>query len=167
MKSVTTCLLLILGIMTTAVRAQTGIDPVKRATIQQLLQITGAENNVRAVMPIMARAVTQMIRTTQPGLPAAADSVIQKEVTAVFLENLIGPNGVLAQLEPVYDAAFTLEEMQQLLAFYNTPIGKKLLAQQPGISAQSTEIGQRWGQSLGPQLNARIAQALKREGLIK
>ena len=61
---------------------------------------------------------------------------------------------------PIYAKYFTHDEVKQLLAFYQTPLGQKMIANQPAIMQESMEAGQKWGGQLG----ARVARELEAEG---
>ncbi len=64
-------------------------------------------------------------------------------------------------LVPVYDAHFTKEQLEQLLAFYQSPLGQYLAKVQPEIAMQSSQIGQQWGAQLG----AAVGQDLAKRGV--
>ena len=63
-------------------------------------------------------------------------------------------------LTPIYKQHLSLEDINGAIAFYNTPVGKKLTEKTPLISAQSMQIGQQWGMGLG----AKITSLLKAKG---
>ena len=49
---------------------------------------------------------------------------------------------------PIYEKHFTHEELKQLIAFYESPIGKKLIKVQPQIMMESMAAGEEWGKKL-------------------
>jgi hypothetical protein len=51
-------------------------------------------------------------------------------------------------LTPVYRKHLTLEDLQALIAFYESPVGKKYAQVGPSILNESMEAGQEWGSSL-------------------
>ncbi|MCF4102621.1 DUF2059 domain-containing protein [Gillisia sp. M10.2A] len=61
------------------------------------------------------------------------------------------------QLAAVYMESYTEEDVDAILAFYNTPVGKKMISEIPTISEKSMAIGQAWGMKLQP-LMAKYAQ---------
>ena len=63
---------------------------------------------------------------------------------------------------PIYNKYYTLDEINELIAFYNTPLGKKLISTTPIITQESYAAGQNWGRMLGEQ----IANELRIEGLL-
>lgn len=56
------------------------------------------------------------------------------------------------QLTNVYLESYSEEEIDAILAFYDTPVGQKMIAQTPHITQKSMEIGQTWGMQLQPLL---------------
>ena len=69
-------------------------------------------------------------------------------------------------LYPVYDKYFTHQEIKELMAFYETPSGKKAILVLPTVINEAMGIGQGWGQALGPEIERRVNAALTREGLL-
>jgi hypothetical protein len=65
----------------------------------------------------------------------------------------------------LYHKYFSHEEIRGLLAFYETPLGRKAGTLAPTISQEGMREGQRWGEALGPKLAERIRARLSREGI--
>ena len=76
------------------------------------------------------------------------------------LANEIKAEDLIALMIPIYDKYYTEEDVDQLIAFYNTPIGKKSTEVLPAISQESMAAGQAWGRKIGEK----IAQKLKEKG---
>ena len=64
---------------------------------------------------------------------------------------------------PIYDKYYTEEEINQIIAFYNSPVGKKMISTMPLVMQESMAAGQAWGK----QLAAKVAQELKENGYEK
>lgn len=54
------------------------------------------------------------------------------------------------ELAVVYMESFTEAELEEILAFYATPVGQKMTAELPVITEKSMQIGQMWGMKLQP-----------------
>jgi hypothetical protein len=67
---------------------------------------------------------------------------------------------VVDSLAPVYAARFSKAELDQLLAFYQSPVGRRMAAEQLAIGQESQQLGLRWGARMG----AAIAIDLASEG---
>lgn len=67
-----------------------------------------------------------------------------KEEVMASLESLYG------QMAQIYTEEFTEAEIDQILAFYHTPVGKKMRDITPELTRKGMEVGQQWGQELQP-----------------
>ena len=63
-------------------------------------------------------------------------------------------------LARIYDAHFTAAEIDALIAFYESDIGRQLLAKQPEILNDSITAGQRWA----GEVQGKLVETLKRKG---
>jgi hypothetical protein len=64
----------------------------------------------------------------------------------------------------IYDANYTADEIKQLLAFYRSPIGQKVIAQSSQIEEQTTAVAKVLGERLRPRISERIRQRAKEKG---
>ena len=69
---------------------------------------------------------------------------------------------IVALIIPIYAKYFTEADIDGLITFYNTPVGKKFIQNQANITAESTLAGQRWGQ----MLSDKIVNKLKEKGYL-
>ena len=129
--------------------AAPSVDPVKLPLIRAVLTQTHAVD----IMFQSMQAAVPMQRAANPAIPAvfwdrfiAAAHEREGDLEAMFIQ--------------IYDHHFTADELRQLLAFYRTPIGQKLLAEQPAVAQEAMAAGQQWGQRLGFE----VGQKLTAEG---
>ena len=121
----------------------------KAALIRRMLAQTKAADLAVAAM----EATIPAQRAANPKIPAEFwDEFIARAKREMprFIDMLV----------PVYDSHFTKEQLEQLLAFYQSPVGQYLAKVQPEIAMQSAQIGQKWGGELG----AAVAQDLAKRG---
>lgn len=142
------------------------ISASKLADIKQLMEITGSANIAKQFSGMVSQQVFQMLKKNRPDIPAHSVDVMNKELLALFSERMAVPGGLLDQIIPIYDKYFTQSEIKELLAFYQTPIGKKAIAVLPKVVNESMMAGQKWGQSLGPEIDKRVKAVLTKEGLM-
>ncbi len=64
---------------------------------------------------------------------------------------------------PIYEKYYTEEDVQGLIKFYNTPVGEKVIASLPQVTAESMEAGQQWGESIAKQ----VLDDMKEKGYYK
>ena len=73
-------------------------------------------------------------------------------------------NEIIDQIAAVYARNFTAEELREVLAFYRGPTGQKFVQKLPAITQESMLIGQRFGQSIGGEIRARMIEELRKRG---
>ncbi len=111
---------------------QQAVSPEKEKAIRQLLAVTGTSK-------LMTQQVNQMIASLHGSIPGAPPEFWTKFRERIHADDLI------TLLIPVYDKYYTLDDINGLLAFYQTPLGQKVVATLPQISRESMIIGQAWG----------------------
>jgi hypothetical protein len=135
----------------TTVAAQTPApDARKTAVIRRILEET--------------RAADQILAAIETGIPAqrAASPAIPPVFWERFIEAARAQRGVLLDtLVPIYARTFELSELEGLLAFHMTPLGRRLIEIQPAILRDSAQAGQAWGAQIG----AAIGEQLAKEGV--
>lgn len=68
------------------------------------------------------------------------------------------------QLANLYATSFTEQELKDLLAFYKSPLGKKVLTEQPKIADTSLRFAQNWAIALSDEVVAKMREELKKRG---
>lgn len=133
-------------------RAQAPVDTAARDTVKLTL--------IHQLLTQM-HSVDQAITIMETGIPA--QRAANPRIPAVFWDRLLAQvrarRGELEEMmADVYARHFTSDDVRQLLAFYRTPVGQKLLAMQPAVLQESMAAGQAWGarlaQGIGEQLEA-------------
>ena len=64
----------------------------------------------------------------------------------------------------LYAKNFTELELKDILAFYKTAAGKKLLSEQPRVVDASMKFAQDWANKLSDQVIAKMRDELKKRG---
>ncbi|MCP5046996.1 MAG: DUF2059 domain-containing protein [bacterium] len=119
----------------------------KRADIKRMVELSGAGK-------LGIQAMNQMVKVFKRSQPSVPDT-FWKEFMAE-----VDPNELVEMVIPSYDKHLTHEEVKQLIAFYQSPIGKKLVSVQPQIMQESMVAGQKWGRELG----MKVMKKLKEKG---
>lgn len=136
---------------TTSPGATPPVDTVKRQLIRAVL----TESHAVDLMLQGMQAAMSSQRAANPAIPPA--------FWDRFLAAARERKGDLGELfVEIYDRHFTADELRQLLAFYHTPIGRKLLAEQSAIAQEATAAGQQWGQRLGYEIGQKMAAEAQR-----
>jgi len=137
------------------------MDAEKHANIGALLKDTGALANMNRVIDLLVPQVIGSLRKTNEKIPNAA----WDEFAVICVEEM---KRALPQLEEpiiaIYDANFSDDEIKQLVAFYQSPVGRKIVIQQPQLTQQSLTLGQSWGEQAAARAVERIRAAARQKG---
>lgn len=124
----------------------TGKDPEKAADIRRLMKLTGTE---QAVTQMTGQMVNQL-RASDPSIPAEFWTRFKSKIKADELLNL---------MVPVYEKNYTKAEIRELIAFYDTPLGKKLIATTPAVMMEAQQIGAAWGRKKAQEVLTEMQNA--------
>jgi hypothetical protein len=133
----------------------------KRADIEQLLEMTGALSIGRQFSGAVVQQMTQFLRKARPDIPQRVLDVLPEEIDGVIMDNT---GAFKDMMIPLYHKYFTDAEVKEMIRFYSTPLGKKTIETMPALLSEGFEVGQKWGQSLGPTIQDRVQARLKKEG---
>jgi hypothetical protein len=134
--------------------------------IRTLLHLNGSEDSASQLGRVIGEGVTTELHRTIPNLPARADTVVLNTVET-YLREQASHGSMTDLLVPIYARYLTKSDVEELIAFYKSPLGKKLAAVTPGISFESSRVGQQWAASIAPGLQLKLREALQREKLIQ
>jgi hypothetical protein len=106
------------------------------AAARKLVEVTGGGR----IAVQVSQAILTSMKQQYPKVPDEFWSELAAEFKAEeFVERVV----------PIYAKYLTVEEMQQLEAFYESPIGQKVLQALPAIMQESVAVGQQWGREVG------------------
>jgi hypothetical protein len=111
--------------------------------IKQMLELNGSAN-------VSMQVIKTMLTQFEKLYPK-----VDKEVWEEFAKE-IKAEDLIALIIPVYDKYYTEEDIDQLIVFYNSPIGKKVTETLPAISQESMVAGQAWGKQLAEKVIAKL-----------
>jgi uncharacterized protein len=117
----------------------------KRADVRKLLEISGTG----AMGKQAAEQMITQFRTSMPNVQAEFWDEFQKE---------IDPNKLTEMCIPPYEKHLSHAEVKELIKFYESPIGQKLVKVQPQIMQECMVIGQQWGQEIGQKVVAKLQE---------
>lgn len=139
MKKTILAALAVLCLLALPLQAQE--STTKEQDIRRLLELTGATKLAEQIMD-------QMIATLDED---GADQGFWKDFRAeIDIEELV------RMTIPIYDKHFTQAEIRELIAFYQTPLGVKLVEKMPAIAQESMAAGMKWGGELAQKAMAKL-----------
>lgn len=135
--------------------------------VHRLLEITGSLKLGRQMASLTAQQVMNAVAGDRPDVPPRIREVVTELVEAEF-DKAFASDGALARgLARVYAKHFSDEEIRGLIAFYETPLGRKVTEALPAIAEESMQVSVKWASTSMPALQKRIESQLRSEGLIK
>ena len=143
-----------------AAHAQARPSKAAMATANQLVTVTGA---TALFNPLIAGVVEQAKLLYLQQNPALAKDL--NEITAKMRADLAPRFSELTdEVARLYATHFTDAELNQILVFYQSPVGKKLLAQQATVIDDSMKFAQTWANKLSDEVVAKMREELKKKG---
>jgi len=127
---------------------------------KQLVMVTGA---TALFNPIVAGVVEQaklLYLQQDPGLGKDLNEIserMRKDLQPRFDE-------LTNEVARLYATHFTEQELKDILAFYSSPAGKKMLTEQPVVIGASLKFAQDWANKLSEQVTERMRDELKKKG---
>jgi len=64
----------------------------------------------------------------------------------------LNPEELNERAIPVYDKHFSAAEIKEMIRFYETPLGQKVLKEMPVVTAELQQMGQAWGAKFFPRI---------------
>jgi hypothetical protein len=152
----------VLAVIIPAAHAQQPQQPsaASIAVAKQLITATGA---TAIFSPLIAGVVEQaklLFLQQDPSLAKDLNEVAAKLRTD--LQPRISE--VHDEVARLYAANFSEQELKDILAFYQTPTGKKLLVTQPKVIDTSMSFAGTWANKLSDEVIAKMRDELKKRG---
>jgi hypothetical protein len=98
----------------------------------------------------MRDAAVQIFDILIPQLSQLMPNVPQKEWDR-FREKIDSDSFSKLHID-IYDKHYSHEEIRELIDFYESPIGRKIIEESPAMTEESIAAGQEWGKILGQKI---------------
>jgi hypothetical protein len=144
-------LTVLLALITTLSFGQ--VNDTYKSTLQKMMQVSGSEATFKTALDQMISIFKQQ----QLNVP----SEIWNEFAAEMNKDAIGK--LVELILPAYQKHLTEADLRQLIAFYETPVGKKFAEKTPLITQETMVAGQEWGRQIGEK----VTNKLKEKGYLK
>ncbi len=123
-------------------------DNSYRTTLKKLLEVAGTESTFNVVI----KQMFDMFKQQKTNVPDSIWADFEKE----FLKTSV--NDLVEMLSPVYQKYMTETDLQKIIEFYQTPVGKKYAEKTPLITQESMQVGQQWGMKIGQQFQEKLKE---------
>jgi hypothetical protein len=148
--------------------AQTAADaPASQEDIQRYLEVMHSHEMMQKMVDAMAKPVHQMIHEQalkdKDKLPPDFEERMNKIMDDMFRD--MPWNEMMQAMIPSYQKHFTKGNIEDLIAFYSTPTGQKVLREMPAIMADAMQsmmpIMRRYVEKMQNRVQDETAQMLR------
>lgn len=130
------------------------------ATAKELVTATKATTIFNPLIAGVVEQAKLLFLQQDPGLAKDLNEIAEK-MRADLAPRFAELNDEMAKL---YATHFTDQELKEILVFYKSPVGQKLLTEQPTVVDASMRYAQDWANKLSDQVIAKMREELKKRG---
>lgn len=143
MKQVAAFLILFALSVSTSM-AQT--DDKYAASLKKMLALAGTEESFQVAI----KQMIGMFKEEKSNVPDSVWSAFEAEFSKTSMDELV------TMLVPVYQKHLSESDLQGMIEFYQTPVGKKYAQKTPLIMQESMQVGQQWGMKIGAAFDEKL-----------
>jgi len=136
-----------------AAKAQTNVTPARLKAAEDVLKAMGADS-------MLKKTTTAALTQASSQVPADKRTKFL-EIMNSFVSKYMQWGLLKDQMAALYAQNFTEKELRDLVAFYNTPTGRKFVQVQPLLTQKGMEIGQQMVQAHQAELQQMLQDAFK------
>ena len=130
------------------------------STAKELLSAKGAMSIYDPLVNGIVEKAKLVFLRTNPTLSKDLNEVAAK-LRAEYAPRLAEVTNDTAKL---YAMRFSEQELKEALAFYKSPLGRKLLAEEPAIAEQSMKSASSWAEKLSEEVVGKMRAEMKKRG---
>ncbi|MGV8832803.1 MAG: DUF2059 domain-containing protein [Devosia sp.] len=151
-----------LGMMALSVPAMAQeVAPEKMALARQYVDLTDNASIFEITIVDIGVGTMRQIVQQNPEIADKTDAAVGK-----IIEEYRDRKGeLLDQFARVYAARFTIEELQEIVAFYQTPTGQKLTKANGEINSDLQAVMQVYTSNIRPEFFAKVRAELRAQGI--
>lgn len=128
-------------------------DSPSQKSAEAILEITNAAGAMKT--GFLATIEPMIDNMKQKGMPDAAVAEMKAAMTEWF-DAEIKWSEIKPKMIDLYVQEFSAQELKELLAFYQTPVGQKAIAKLPVIMRQGSMIGQEYASRKQDSLKQKV-----------
>ena len=140
--------------------AQQKPSPAAIAAAKELLVLKGGDIVFNPVVNNVVDKVKDVFVPTNPNLNKELNEVaaqLKKQYDSKRAE-------LLNNVARIYAERFSEQELKGLVAFYKSPLGRKMVTDEPKIIDQSLNYVENWGNELSDGVLSRFREEMKKKG---
>ena len=137
------------------------VEPARLVAARKLMEVTGSAEKFEKVM-------TQVIAQLQPHLERRAPKHKKAigEVMSKMAEKFAPRSSELTdQIAELYAKKLPAEDLEAIIKFFSEGAGQRYVKAIPSLVQDSTALGQKWGQTVGREIQRDAEAELKKRGI--
>jgi hypothetical protein len=136
------------------------ISPEQLALARKYVDLTNKGQLYEAIAAMTAAQASQLLTQQNPDLALVIDETIGK-----VLETRRGKSDALFnEVARIYAVMYTADELNQIIAFYETPVGQKLATNAQQVNTDTAKILTVFTQNFGTEFVREVKAKLKEAG---
>jgi hypothetical protein len=140
--------------------AQAQPSPNELLIAKQIIQLKGVNN----IMDPIARGVVEKVKDAI----MQTNFMFQKDINEITVQLHKEFDGRSSELidhtAQLYASRFTEAELKQILTFYQSPLGQKMIVEEPKILDESLQQANGWADKLSGDIMVRMREEMKKRG---
>jgi len=143
-----------------AASAQPAPSPAAVAMAKEVIVMKGASTLWDPIIPGVVESAKNTFVQMNPGLARDLNEV------SLRLRSELAPrqSELLEEVARMYATRFTEPELKDVLAFYKTPAGRKVIAEEPKVLDASMTHAQNWANKLSEEVIGKFRTEMKKKG---
>ena len=138
----------------------------KEDAIRELIELTGmtalAQQVAKQMVQVTVQESWKQLKKFYPRAPDHLRILIEEELNIAFGESI--PVYIDAVIV-IYSKYYTISEVNELVMFYKSDLGRKITRVTPELTAETMALGEKWGRHIvGPLAAERVRDKLRHEG---
>ena len=143
-----------------ATPAKPALSPAALLLAKELIDLKGAGAAYDPLVNGVIQYHRNFFMQTNPNLAKELDAVAQK-LAADFAPRKAE---MQQELTRIYAGHFTEQELKDALAFYKTPLGRKLISEEPKALEESMKAADDWSRRLATEVDAKFRAEMQKRG---
>jgi hypothetical protein len=136
------------------------IPPEQLALARKYVDLTNKAQIYEAIAAMTAAQTSKLLSQSNPEIATQIDEQIGKSLEARRGQS----DELFNQIARIYAVTYTTEELQQIVAFYETPAGQKLATNAMAVNQDVGKVMQIYTSNFGTDFVREVRAALKAAG---
>lgn len=142
--------------------AESTVDPVALAKAKELLGVSNLASLRDQMAELVEAQIAALLRDANPGQDDKVDDAVKDLIRPALKRRM--PD-YLDKAAEIYAGHFTRNELEQLVAFYKSPLGQKLMREQDKLVPAMTAMAKKWVNGVGNAVLKEAAADFAKRGL--